>query len=80
MRIINNVLRTAQNLGGGADSIENYLSQIWGDWRPPKLAGGKPHDGPLIKVRAITAILAEQQQHNFNVQINRESIEVCLTR
>ena len=29
---------------GGADSIENYLSKIWGGWRPPKLAGGKPHD------------------------------------
>ena len=40
----NNVLRTAQNLGGEADSIENYLSKIWGAGAPPpKLAGGKPH-------------------------------------
>ena len=31
-------------IGGGADSIENYLSKILGGWRPPKLAGGKPHD------------------------------------
>ena len=32
-------------IGGGADSIENYFSKIWGEGlAPPKLAGGKPHD------------------------------------
>ena len=30
-------------MGGGADSIENYLSKLGGGSRPPKLAGGKPH-------------------------------------
>ena len=50
----NNVLRTAQNLGGGLTPLK-IIFQKFGGLASPKLANGKPHDCHLTNLEYLAA-------------------------